>query len=265
MAANSTWKKTNTARGTPSWRKTDLPSGSGAMAWRQLTATSEGSAADDPSTILTTATFSGGLFRTVFGTSTTAFDGYKENCPGWSYPLLTLYPSFDPSRHILELAADWRAAGGGQFSLPGSNTGAGCFFGVSDRAWTDRAGMNASWAGMAVAGVANFGSRHFGQATASGNSLAGTTPVLMRSTIEFGLTSGNVYRPVQSIWTWDESGTPDFWVADTSSTLLATFGALANWRVVTGGFRLGTTAATGQDNRWRLFWRVALRQSTVPS
>jgi len=263
MAANSTWAATRTARSVHDWRKTDLLSGGeGPMAWQQLLEM-EQSEADDPSAILTTKTLTDGEFRAVFGASVVAFDGYRENCPGWSVPLLELYPDFDPSVHVLELAADWRAPG--QFTLPGSNTGAGLFLGVSDRAWTDRANMNAAWGGCAVAGVANFAARHFAQTTCSGNSLASMSPKIARLTLEWGLTSGNVYRPVQTLWHYDPAGVPPHWLADTSATLLPTFGALANWRIVTGAFRQGTTAATGQDNQWKLFWRVALRLGTVPS
>jgi hypothetical protein len=234
------------------------------MAWQQLLEVEQGSAPSDPSAVLTTGTFADGQFRAVFGSTTTAYDGYRENIPGWSVPLLDLYPDFDPAVHLLELAADWRSPG--QFGLPGSNTGAGLFLGVFDRAYTDRANANAALGGLAVAGVSNFAARHFAQTSCAGNSLAGMAPKIARLTVEWGLTSGNVYRPAQSLWHYDPAGVPPHWLVDTSATLLPTFGAtLANWRIVTGAFRQGAVAATGQDNRWSLWWRVTERLGTVPS
>jgi hypothetical protein len=263
MAANSTWRASSTGRAAHNWRKTDLlTAGEGPMAWQQLLEM-EQAQADDPDAVLTTKTLTDGLFRMVFGSTTTAYDGYRERVPAWSVPLLDLEPGFDPSRHLLELAADWRSPG--QFTLPGSNTGAGLFIGVSDRVLTDRTTINAAFGGLAVAGVANFSARHFAQTTAAGNSLAGMSPKISRLTLEWALTSGNVYRPVQSLFHYDPAGVPPHWLADTSATLLPTFGALSGWRVCIGAFRQGAVAATGQDVRAKLFWRVTERQSTVPS
>lgn len=49
-----------------------------------------------------TTGFSGGVFTLDYTGDATLINGYRE-LPGWSIPLLSLHPDYDPERHVLDV------------------------------------------------------------------------------------------------------------------------------------------------------------------
>lgn len=233
------------------------------QAWTQLLAVTEaGGAPVDPTPLGDTGTsFTGGLFRVVATSTIVQVDGYREALCRWTYPVLTLIPTFDPADHVLELAADFRASGGGQFPL-GANDGLGVFFGVGDRGTADIANLNACVGRMHRGGISNYTGGHMFASIGSGNSLAGSDPDVALYTAQFGATTGSTWRPAKSVW-YRVAATGNV-VFDTTATGEAALASvLANWVITTGAYHASTTAATGVDVRWRLFYRLVKRHDTL--
>ena len=234
------------------------------QAWTQLTATTEGSAPTDATPLGDTGTsFSAGLFRVVATNTTTQIDGSRENILRWTYPLssLTGFDDFDPGVYNLEIAADFRAAGGGQFPL-GANDGLGVFVGVADRSVADIANLNAVMGGMQRAGVANYGARHVFASSVSGGSLSGTDPDVAITEISWAVTGTGTWRAMQNL-RFRIPATSGY-VTDTTATAQPALSAtLANWVITTGAFHASTTAATGVDVRWRVFYRLVPKHATL--
>ena len=231
--------------------------GSSASAWTQLTAVEQASnAVSDPGAFTAAGTqFVGGDFTWVMAGDILVVSGYQTNWAGWSYPLLSLYPDFDPDTDELELGVEVTA-------MPLSTAKYGLWFGVTDSAIDTRASITAA-GGVHVfpnSAVNTNGGLIAAAATGSSNTLA---------------TSGNV-TDARGRFRWLDTASPAVRVtADCSrstggdadipgvAAIGASFGAtLANWRVVIGHVHL--IATTGTPTLGARLWHRRLRTAGVP-
>lgn len=233
--------------------------GGSPIPWTKLTAVTEASGIpNDPSSLAGTGTgFSSSRFRHVWPTTTAIHQSYRStDTLWWSYPLLTLYPDFDPELHVLQLCADLSTANGNQLGQ-GVADGAGVFVGLADEALSS-ASVNASIVGLCRSGA----SAHQARKLNTTSSTSGGTVVngdQIYQTIEF--------QPVSSAWrpcttaNYRDTGA----VTVSGSTLSPNFETLsttlANWRLVTGGFDINGTDPAGLDVRWEVYHRRLVKAS----
>jgi hypothetical protein len=206
--------------------------------WTKLTTVSQSLGVPvDPTGIGTTGTsfnLTTGRATVVYSAHVSQVDGYQEGVLRWTYPLLSLYPDFDPTKDTIELG----------LSLPTflhGTTEAGLFLGILDSATVD-----ASLAGMAFAArnstVATDQQQNFGPAGQTAISNIGKIDEI-HGTIAWANDSPGAYTP-QLMTRVLLEGTSVYAIGlgGTGQVMRST---LANWQLVFGAFHGSTDSTAG--------------------
>jgi len=236
-----------------------LPGGGGGgvtlVDWTQMDTTTEGSAPNDPSSVGDTGTgFTAGTFRHVWASNTAILQSYRStNLLWWSYPVQTLYSTFDPDTMAFELCADLTQFG------QGTADGAGVFVGIADDALSS-ASVNASISGLVRSGISAHQARKINTTSSTSGGTVTNGDQIYHSCDFAAATSA--WRPVTTTRYRNTGSSPATYTVSTVSPSYETLGTtISSWRVVTGSFDINTTNPTTLDVQWAVYWRVILKAS----
>lgn len=222
--------------------------------WSQILTTTEGVTPFDGASETTTGTgFVDGVATLVHPTGlVTIRDGYQEDLPRWSIPILTLFPTYNHLDDAIELAMRID-------DLPLSATVEkfGIWFGILNKSVASRASATGQAWGITPNTSSAWNHGPINETSdALGNVMTGTPEWLVARFAAYGRTTdagfdfGSYCRAINTL------GAPEASDAQSPAAMDIASNPVSGWTVQFGGLHNTTTGTAGPTNRFAMFARL---------